>query len=95
VSFVSCLRITVRAPLRKSTAFGALEVQPTNTLPAAIQPHVIALSVEDAARAVGGFSRRFMFMEMEAGRLRSKKIGRRRVIPVEALQAWWTARGEG
>lgn len=70
-------------------------MQPTTPLPAAFPPHVIALSVEDAARAVGGFSRRFMFLEMEAGRLQSKKIGRRRVIPVEALHAWWAARGEG
>jgi excisionase family DNA binding protein len=67
-------------------------VQHATPLPANIQPVVLALSVEEAAAAVGGFSRRFMFLEIEAGRLRSTKIGRRRVIPVEALREWWEAR---
>ena len=51
-------------------------------------PVVLGLSVEHAAKAAGNVSRRFLFLEMKAGRLASKKVGRRRVIPVEALQAW-------
>lgn len=50
----------------------------------------IGLSTDAAAQSVG-VSRRFLFLEMAAGRLASKRVGRRRLIPVSSLQAWLVA----
>ncbi len=54
------------------------------------EPFTIGLSTDAAARAVG-VSRRFLFLEMAAGRLASKRVGRRRLIPVASLQSWLSA----
>lgn len=54
------------------------------------QQFTIGLSTDAAARSVG-VSRRFLFLEMAAGRLASKRVGRRRLIPVSSLQAWLAA----
>lgn len=53
-------------------------------------PVRLALSVDEAADAVG-ISRVYLYAELKAGRLASKKIGKRRLIPVAALQAWLDA----
>jgi excisionase family DNA binding protein len=50
----------------------------------------VALGIEDAARAAG-ISRTQLYQEMRTGRLASKKIGKRRVVPVDALKAWIAA----
>ncbi len=60
-----------------------------------IQPNAVAFSLEDAAKAAGGVSRSTIYNEMRAGRLRSKLIGRRRVIPADALRAWIEAAPDG
>jgi excisionase family DNA binding protein len=52
--------------------------------------HAVALSIDDAARAAG-ISRTQLYEEMRTGRLASKKIGKRRVVPVDALKAWIAA----
>jgi excisionase family DNA binding protein len=48
---------------------------------------VLALRPGDAAKAAG-VSERTIFMEVAAGRLASKKVGRGRLIPVADLEAW-------
>ena len=50
----------------------------------------VALGVEDAARAAA-ISRTQLYQEMRTGRLASKKIGKRRVVTVDALKAWINA----
>jgi len=61
----------------------------------AVTPNAVAFSLEDASKAAGGISRRTLYNEMQAGRLASKMIGRRRVIPLEALRAWIEAAPDG
>jgi excisionase family DNA binding protein len=60
-----------------------------------LPPNAVAFNLEDASKAVGGVSRSFLYGEMRAGRLRSKMIGRRRVIPADALRAWIEAAPDG
>lgn len=62
---------------------------------ATVTPNAVAFSLEDASKAAGGISRSFLYSEMRAGRLASKMIGKRRVIPVEALRAWIAAAPDG
>lgn len=50
----------------------------------------IGLGVDDAAAAVN-ISRSTLYAEMNAGRIVSKKVGKRRIIPVAALHAWLAA----
>lgn len=46
-----------------------------------------ALSVEDAARRAG-ISRTFIYANISSGALPSVKIGRRRLVRIEALRHW-------
>lgn len=41
-----------------------------------------------------GIGRTKAFSEMAEGRLRSVAVGRRRLIPVEAAEAWFASLGE-
>jgi excisionase family DNA binding protein len=50
----------------------------------------LAVSIGEAAR-LAGVSRSTLYAEMIAGRLAYAKVGKRRVIPVEALTAWLQA----
>ena len=50
----------------------------------------LAVSVEDAA-AMAGVGRTTLYAALGAGSLRSLKIGKRRLIRVEALKAWIAA----
>lgn len=43
------------------------------------------LSIEQARLAIGGVSRSMLYSEMAAGRVRSLKVGRRRLIPSSAI----------
>jgi excisionase family DNA binding protein len=54
-------------------------------------PSRLALSVQEAAELVG-ISRRQIYEEMSRGRLRSIKVGRRRLVPHEDLKHWLRAR---
>lgn len=45
----------------------------------------VALSVEEAAQAVG-LSERYMWALVKSGKLRTKRVGRRRIVPADALQ---------
>lgn len=47
-------------------------------------------STEDAA-SVLGISRSGLYREMREGRLPSVKVGRRRMVTVEAIEAWLAA----
>jgi len=60
-----------------------LAPQPTNTTPLP----ALAYSIQDAA-LFAGVSVRYLFQEIQAGRLVSKKAGRRRLIPAAALKSW-------
>ena len=50
----------------------------------------LAVSVEDAA-AMAGVGRTTLYAALGAGSLRSLKIGKRRLICVDALKAWIAA----
>ncbi len=50
----------------------------------------LAVSVEDAA-AMAGVGRTTLYAALGAGSLRSLKIGKRRLIRLEALEAWIAA----
>jgi excisionase family DNA binding protein len=43
------------------------------------------LSVAEAREALGGVSRSTLYGEIQAGRLRSAKVGRRRLVPAAAI----------
>jgi excisionase family DNA binding protein len=45
----------------------------------------MALSVEEAAQAAS-LSERYMWDLVKAGTLRTKRVGRRRIVPVDALK---------
>jgi len=47
----------------------------------------LALSIGEAAK-LSGVSRSTLYAEMMAGRLAWAKVGKRRLIPTEALLAW-------
>lgn len=52
-------------------------------------PGTQKLAVQPAVAAkMAGISRSTLYEEMGSGRLRSRKLGRRRVILVSDLQAW-------
>jgi excisionase family DNA binding protein len=54
----------------------------------------LAVSVEDAA-AMAGIGRTTLYSALGSGALRSLKIGKRRLIRVEALRAWMSAHEVG
>lgn len=51
---------------------------------------VLAYSVEEAA-AAAGLSRSQLYIELDAGRLRGRKVGRRRLILADDLAEWLAA----
>jgi excisionase family DNA binding protein len=54
--------------------------------PGDVQPPV-AYSVPQTARLIG-LSKGQVYIEINAGRLRSVKVGRRRLIPASAIDKW-------
>jgi excisionase family DNA binding protein len=52
-----------------------------------LSPTRRGFSVEDVAHAYG-LSRQRVYDEINAGRLHSLKVGRRRIITMEHLRAW-------
>ena len=50
----------------------------------------LALSILEAAK-LAGVSRATLYGEMAAKRLKSVKVGKRRLIPTDALRAWLDA----
>ena len=60
-----------------------------------VPANAVAFNLADAAKAMGGISRSLLYREMRAGRLASKMIGRRRVVPVTALRDWLAAAPDG
>ena len=54
----------------------------------------LAVSVEDAAAMVG-IGRTTLYAALGDRSLRSLKIGKRRLIPIDALKAWIAAHEEG
>ena len=65
------------------------EMEPT---PAPHAPDRL-LSIEEAARLIG-VSRASAYLELQAGRLRSLKVGRRRLVPTSAISHYIAARIE-
>jgi len=53
-------------------------------------PLPLAVSIPEAIRLTG-ISRSSLYREIEAGRLRSCKAGKRRLIPTTALSEWLAA----
>lgn len=53
----------------------------------------IAVSPDDAAR-ISGVGRTTIYQALGSGALRSSKIGKRRLITVEALKGWIEANSE-
>jgi excisionase family DNA binding protein len=51
------------------------------------------LDIETARQAIGGVSRTTLYGEIQAGRLRSIKTGRRRLIPQSAITDFITESG--
>lgn len=43
------------------------------------------LSIEEARAALGGVSRSTLYQEIRAGRLRTVRVGRRRLVPSSAI----------
>jgi excisionase family DNA binding protein len=52
--------------------------------------YLLAVSVERAA-SMSGIGRTTLYAALTTGALRSLKVGRRRLIPVDALKAWLAA----
>ena len=50
----------------------------------------LAVSVEEAA-AMSGLGRSTIYLALGEGSLRSLKVGKRRLIPLEALKDWMAA----
>lgn len=50
----------------------------------------LGISVEEFAEAVG-ISRTSAYLAVQRGEVPSKMIGRRRIIPISALDAWFAA----
>ena len=67
----------------------ALEVEPAADVPERL------LSIRDAAEALGGIARSTVYRELQAGRLRSVRVGGRRMIPQSAIAAYVTAEPRG
>ncbi|HEY4189342.1 MAG TPA: helix-turn-helix domain-containing protein [Candidatus Limnocylindrales bacterium] len=57
----------------------ALDVDPPSDAPERL------LSIADAAEHLGGIARSTVYRELEAGRLRSVRVGGRRLIPASAI----------
>ena len=55
--------------------------------PGASEHNLLAVSVERAA-AMAGVGRTTLYEALAKGALKSLKVGKRRLIPVEALKAW-------
>jgi excisionase family DNA binding protein len=53
----------------------------------AADPKPVAVPVEDASRLLG-LGRTTIFAEMRAGRLKSFRVGSRRLVPVSALDEY-------
>ena len=45
------------------------------------------LSVDDVSRTLGGITRRQVYRMIESGELESVKLGRRRLVPADAVEA--------
>lgn len=45
------------------------------------------LSVDDVSRTLGGITRRQVYRMLESGELESVKLGRRRLVPADAVEA--------
>lgn len=58
---------------------------------AALAERPLAVSPADAARLIG-LGRTRLYEEIRSGKLRSFKLGKRRLIPITALQEWIAAR---
>lgn len=56
---------------------------------AAVQP--LAVAPSEAARLIG-IGRTMLYEEITSGRLRSAKVGKRRLISLDAIRDWLTAR---
>lgn len=52
---------------------------------ALLAPREEAVSVDDAARRLGGISERSVWRHIAAGRLRSRKVGGRTVVLTESI----------
>ncbi len=52
----------------------------------------LSYSIAEAAHAAG-IGRSTLYRAIGSGELRSLKIGKRRLIPVDALEAWLAAKG--
>lgn len=59
------------------------------TIAAALQP--LAVAPNEAARMMS-IGRTMLYEEIASGRLRSGKIGKRRLITIEAIKDWLKAR---
>ena len=62
-----------------------MQLQPTTKT-----EHRLALTVAEAAKAIGVSRSRF-YIELSEGRIAAKKVGSRTLIPVENLHAWLAA----
>jgi len=51
----------------------------------------IAFSVPEARKQMGGIGLGKFYEELNTGRLKVKKFGRRTVVPAEAIEAWLAA----
>jgi excisionase family DNA binding protein len=72
---------------------GGSESRPVADRPGSL-PERLALSVEEAARMVG-ISRRQIYEEITRGRLRTVKVGKRRLVPHDDLKHWLCTRPAG
>lgn len=62
------------------------QIEPPTWLPPALHGR-LALRPQEAADALG-IHRQTLESEIQSGRLRSKKLGHARLIPIESLIAW-------
>jgi len=68
----------------------AIREEVARTTPADVPERL--LSIDDAAERLG-IGRSRLYDELAAGRLRSLKVGRRRLVPASALAAYVAAEG--
>ncbi len=53
-----------------------------------LKTDVIACDLDEASRIIG-IGKTKLYEEINAGRLKAKKFGRRTLIPIQALQDWF------
>ena len=68
---------------------------PNDTAASDVSICIVGLSIEAACHAAGDISRSQLFKEIAAGRLKSKMVGKRRLIPVQSLRDWLAAMPDG